>query len=95
MPLQGNIDALDLLTDPSAKLVINDVGNGWQHHWFTAKHHLLDMDLKLNEEFTFYHPILREDVWVSSPVAALHRHLLMILFYFWAISLFQQTNNAY
>jgi hypothetical protein len=51
--------------DSSTKMVINDVGNGWQHHWLIGKNHLLDMDFKLNEEFSFFHPILREDVTVS------------------------------
>jgi hypothetical protein len=52
--------------DSSTKMVINDVGNGWQHHWLIGKNHLLDMDFKLNEEFSFFHPILLEDVTVRN-----------------------------
>ena len=58
-------EALELIEDSSATMTINDVGNGWQHHWFVGRNHFLDMDLKLNVEFTFFHPILKEDCWVE------------------------------
>ncbi len=66
--LKGNSEVVEMAEDSSTKMVINDVGNGWQHHWLIGKNHLLDMDFKLNEEFSFFHPILREDVTVSFKV---------------------------
>ena len=50
--------------DPSAKLVVCDLGNGFQRHQWIGKNDGLDVTFKLNEEFSFEHPLLHETVQV-------------------------------
>jgi hypothetical protein len=53
------------VSDPSAKLVILDRGNGYIRHQLIRKKYPMDFCFKLNEQFSYYHPLLKEVVKVS------------------------------
>jgi hypothetical protein len=63
----------EIANDCSARLTICDKGNGFQHHKLTGKGESLDINFKFNEEFTFLHPFLNENV---KAVATIHDNVL-------------------
>lgn len=52
----------EIANDHSAKLIVCDKGNGFHRHQYIGNDHSLDVSFKLNEEFTFLHPFLHENV---------------------------------
>lgn len=51
-----------LTTDTSSIFEIHDLGNGVYRHKISNKHYCTEYSFKLNEEFTYKHPLLNEDV---------------------------------
>jgi len=54
--------AQELINDPTAKVIISDLGNGCMRHQSIAKKFSIDLTFKLNEEYSFHHPLLNETV---------------------------------
>jgi hypothetical protein len=55
----------EIMEDQHTKLVILDRGNGYIRHQLIRKKHPMDFCFKLNEQFSYYHPLLKEVVKVS------------------------------
>ena len=55
----------EMMEDPHVKLVITDKGNGYVRHQLIRKNNPMDLCFKLNEQFSFYHPLLKEVVKVT------------------------------
>lgn len=54
--------AEEMLNDTTAKTIITDMGNGCQRQQFIGKLFSIDLTFKLNEEYSFYHPLLKETI---------------------------------
>jgi len=63
----------EMVGDCSARLTICDKGNGFHHHKMTGKGNNVEVTFKINEEFSFFHPILQENV---KAVATKHDNVL-------------------
>ena len=53
-----------IVHDHTTKLVIHDKGNGYIRHQLIRKKHPMDYSFKLNEQFSFFHPLMKEVVRV-------------------------------
>jgi hypothetical protein len=60
--------AQEMLNDTSARMIITDTGNGCQRHQMITSKYSMDLAIKLNEEFTFFHPLLNENVTAVATV---------------------------
>jgi hypothetical protein len=52
----------EIMNDHHTKMVILDKGNGYIRHQLIRKKHPMDYSFKLNEQFSLYHPLLKEMV---------------------------------
>jgi len=51
-----------IISDHTTKLVIMDKGDGFIRHQLIRKKHPMDYSFRLNEQFSYYHPLLKEVV---------------------------------
>ena len=58
--------------DHTTRLVILDKGNGYVRHQLMRKKHPMDLCFKLNEQFSYYHPMLKEVVKVIDTLPKTH-----------------------
>ena len=55
----------DVIKDEDVKLVIMDKGNGYIRHQLVRAKHPMDYSFRLNEQFSFFHPLMKEVVRVK------------------------------
>jgi len=58
-------DATSMMTDFSTKLMISEEGNGRMRHQLIRKKLPTDVTFKLNEEFSYMHPVVSETIKVT------------------------------
>jgi hypothetical protein len=57
-------DATEMMRDFSTKLIISDLGNGSYRHQLIRKRFPTDVTFRMNEEFSYPHPVVHETIRV-------------------------------
>ena len=68
-----NQEALEMSRDPSFKMEVSEMMNGMRRIRLIRKKSPMELVFKLNDECSFHHPILRENVQVSRRIRT-HDH---------------------
>ena len=60
--------AVALINENEMRMIVAEKGDGWFHWVQKSKLQPMDICFKLNEEFTFMDPVLKENVTVSTNI---------------------------